>query len=52
MEDGLLDDNTGAAPQPEGEGSIRINEDWAATVIGLLLMILAMAGVITKAMVP
>jgi hypothetical protein len=37
---------------PDGSGSIRISEDWAATVLGLLLLGLALAGVITKAMVP
>jgi hypothetical protein len=33
-------------------GSFRISEDWAATVVGLILIGLAIAGVITKAMVP
>jgi hypothetical protein len=30
----------------------RISEDWAATIIGLMLLGLALAGLITKAMVP
>lgn len=29
-----------------------ITEDWAATVLGLLLVVLVLAGVITKAIVP
>jgi hypothetical protein len=40
------DDETGGTVTP------RISEDWAATIIGLALMVLAMLGVITKAMVP
>ena len=35
-----------------GSGSGRISEDWAATIIGLILLGLALAGVITKAIVP
>jgi hypothetical protein len=35
--------------RPERTG---INEDWAATVVGLVLVILVLAGVITKGMVP
>ncbi len=27
---------------------LRINEDWAATIIGLVLIVLILAGVITK----
>jgi hypothetical protein len=33
-------------------GGIRINEDWAATAIGIVLVLLVLAGVIVKAMVP
>ncbi len=29
-----------------------INEDWAATIVGLVLLILVLAGVITKGMIP
>jgi hypothetical protein len=29
-----------------------ISEDWAATIVGLVLLILVLAGVITRAMVP
>ncbi len=30
----------------------RVNEDWAATVVGLVLLLLVLAGVITKGMIP
>ncbi|HSL34813.1 MAG TPA: hypothetical protein VK871_14255 [Candidatus Limnocylindrales bacterium] len=30
----------------------RINEDWAATIVGLVLIALVLAGVIVKGMVP
>ena len=30
----------------------RVNEDWAATLVGLVLLLLVLAGVITKGMVP
>lgn len=29
-----------------------LNEDWAATIVGLILLILVLAGVITKGMIP
>ena len=29
-----------------------VNEDWAATIAGLVLLLLVLAGVITKGMVP
>jgi hypothetical protein len=29
-----------------------VSEDWAATILGLVLLFLALAGVITKGMVP
>jgi hypothetical protein len=29
-----------------------VNEDWAATIVGLVLLALVLAGVITKGMVP
>ena len=29
-----------------------LNEDWAATIVGLVLLILVLAGVITKGLVP
>ena len=38
---------------PDGaEARPRFTEDWAATILGLALIALAMVGVITKAMVP
>ncbi len=40
--------------QPDVPAATRrlINEDWAATIIGLALLLLVLAGAITKAMVP
>lgn len=42
--------------EPSGKDSapVRagINEDWAATIVGLILLILVLAGVITKGMIP
>ena len=38
-----------APPTPTG---FRINEDWAATLVGLLLLVLVIAGVIVKGMIP
>ncbi|MET7402676.1 hypothetical protein KZZ52_35820 [Dactylosporangium sp. AC04546] len=35
------------APPPTRSGP-RISEDWAATVVGLLLLVLILSGVITK----
>ena len=35
-------------PLDESRGGLRISEDWAATVIGLLLLVLIVTGVITK----
>jgi hypothetical protein len=40
------------APDTAGRPRIRINEDWAATGIGLVLVLLVLAGVIVKGMVP
>jgi hypothetical protein len=31
---------------------MRINEDWAATIVGLVLIALVLVGVIVKGMVP
>lgn len=42
-------------PPPDDPGErdgIRINEDWAATAIGIVLVLLVLAGVIVKGMVP
>jgi hypothetical protein len=41
-------------PAGPDRGSSRpsLNEDWAATIVGLVLLILVLAGVITKGMVP
>ena len=36
-------------PPPTG---LRINEDWAATVVGLVLVVLVLAGVIGKGLIP
>ena len=35
------------SPAFEDEGRFSINEDWAATIFGLVLVILVLAGVIT-----
>lgn len=40
------------ARQPKSSRSIRINEDVAATVIGLTVLILALAGVIPTGVIP
>ncbi len=29
-----------------------VNEDWAATIVGLVLLLLVLAGVVTKGMIP
>jgi hypothetical protein len=47
-EAGLTQDDRPSAAEPRS----RFTEDWAATILGLVLMVLAMAGVITKAWVP
>ncbi len=36
------------SPRPEAGRRIRINEDWLATAVGLLLLVLIISGVITK----
>jgi hypothetical protein len=41
-----------AGPTPVEPARRKISEDWIATVVGLVLMLLAIAGVITKAMIP
>jgi hypothetical protein len=43
---------TQPADSERSPGGIRINEDWAATAIGIVLVLLVLAGVIVKAMVP
>jgi hypothetical protein len=40
------------SPEVAGGGGRRINEDWAATIVGLALVVLVLAGVIGKALVP
>ena len=40
------------APATRPQGSFRINEDWAATAVGLILVALVLAGVIAKGMIP
>ncbi len=37
--------------EPEAQGRFSINEDWAATIFGLVLLALALAGVITGTLV-
>lgn len=40
-------------PDPTARrGGWAISEDWAATIVGLVLLGLALAGVITRAMIP
>jgi hypothetical protein len=48
-----MSDNAPASP-PEVSRLTRIalNEDWAATIVGLLLLVLILAGVVTKGLVP
>ncbi len=38
--------------RPERAERTGINEDWAATIVGLVLLILVLAGVITKSVIP
>jgi hypothetical protein len=44
--------DTPDTPDSDGRTGIRTNEDWAATGIGLVLVLLVLAGVIVKGMVP
>ncbi|MET7420697.1 hypothetical protein [Dactylosporangium sp. NPDC005555] len=48
-----MSDNT-PAPPPEVSRANRLalSEDWAATAVGLILLVLILAGVITKGLVP
>ena len=39
-------------PEPDTPRGPRINEDWAATIVGLVLVVLVLSGVISKGMVP
>ena len=42
-------------PQPPAEApttGLRINEDWAATAVGIVLVLLVLAGVIVRGMIP
>ena len=41
-----------AATTPAATGGLRINEDWAATLVGLVLVVLVLVGIIAKGMVP
>jgi hypothetical protein len=45
-------DDDVAMPTPERAVRRVASEDWAATIVGLVLLGLAIAGVITKAMIP
>jgi hypothetical protein len=42
----------GGVPEPRVAVRRLMTEDWAATILGLVLLLLAMAGVIAKGMVP
>jgi hypothetical protein len=46
------DDTIEVAGGVAAAGRRAINEDWAATIIGLVLLALALVGVIGKGMVP
>lgn len=44
---------SGPAPdEPTDTGRGGINEDWAATIVGLVLLVLVLSGVIGKGLVP
>jgi hypothetical protein len=43
---------TPAATAPAAIGGLKINEDWAATAVGLILVVLVLVGIIAKGMVP
>ena len=36
----------------ETPGGIRINEDWLATIVGIVLVLLVLGGVIAKGVIP
>ncbi len=47
----------GSAPEPGGgaevaRGGLPIGEDWLATIVGLVLVVLALLGVIGKGVIP
>jgi hypothetical protein len=48
------DESLEPAPTGQEGGPSRpsFNEDWAATIVGLVLLLLVLAGVITKGMIP
>ena len=46
------DDTIEVAGGVAAAGRRLINEDWAATIVGLVLLLLTLAGVIGKGMVP
>ncbi|MFC4535250.1 hypothetical protein [Sphaerisporangium dianthi] len=39
-------------PPTSGESRIAVNEDWAATIVGLALLVLILVGVIPVGLVP
>jgi hypothetical protein len=39
-------------PPTERDSRLSINEDWAATVVGLILLVLVLTGVIPTGLVP
>ncbi|MBK1787493.1 hypothetical protein [Prauserella cavernicola] len=50
----MTDTDAGAGSEDDGQRSRRwrINEDWAATVVGLMLLALVLAGVVPEGLVP
>lgn len=40
--------NQEPSPRPAGRRRVRIDEDWLATAVGLLLLVLIISGVISK----
>ena len=44
--------STVAPPGPPAPRGFRLSEDWLATITGLVILALVLAGVITKAMIP
>ncbi|MET7471628.1 hypothetical protein ACFYON_24520 [Micromonospora sp. NPDC005686] len=46
--------NASTPPEPPTSGSSRLafNEDWAATILGLALLLLVLAGAIPAGLVP
>lgn len=47
-----MSDGDTATPGVERARRIALNEDWAATIVGLALLLLILAGIITGDVVP